>query len=495
MALVIADRVRETTTTTSTGTITLDGAVNGYRSFSVIGNANTTYYCIAHQTANEWEVGVGTYTLSGTTLARTNVLASSNAGSAVNFSAGTKDVFCTNAASTSVVTGKGNTWTSGDQNFGSIATDGVRVGIGANTTNLNGYALNIQKNAVGDGGNSSIAVGANQAIQNDVTNSYISFQAYPSKASGGSTLSNLYQFSSLPNSISTTTTTNFYGFYQASATAPTNIYAAYFNIGAGTGRWNLYIPGTANNYIGGNVGIGTNALGNGEYTIRNTRNVTGNATAYGYSGEHSIQSDVTSAAYGIRTQLSTVTSAFTVPNLYFFHAGLGSKGVSSVITNAYCYYATMGSVVSGAVNGYGFYSAIASGGNRYNFYAGDTAPNLFSGDVLVFGAGKIGYTTGSGGAVTQATSRTTSVTLDKTNGAITLVSAAGSTSWQTFTVINNTVAATDVVHVTQKSGTDKYMIHVTATTAGTFDITFATTGGTTTEQPVFNFAVIKAVIA
>lgn len=118
-----------------------------------------------------------------------------------------------------------------------------------------------------------------------------------------------------------------------------------------------------------------------------------------------------------------------------------------------------------------------------------------SGNVLVTGPGGLGYGTGSGGSVTQATSRTTGVTLNKTNGAITLVSAAGTTTWQTFTVTNSTVVETDVVKVCQKSGTDKYMIHVTAVTAGSFDVTFATTGGTTTEQPVFNFAVIKAVTA
>jgi len=107
----------------------------------------------------------------------------------------------------------------------------------------------------------------------------------------------------------------------------------------------------------------------------------------------------------------------------------------------------------------------------------------------------LGYGTGTGGAVTQATSRTTGVTLNKTNGAITLVSAAGTATWQSFTVTNSTVAATDVVVLSQKSGTDLYMLEVTAVAAGSFRISFATTGGTTTEQPVFNFAVIKAVAA
>jgi hypothetical protein len=93
MALVLADRVRETTTVTGTGTATLLGAVSGYQSFAAVGNANTTYYVIANQSASEWEVGIGTYTASGTTLSRDTVLSSSNSGSLVNFSAGTKDVF------------------------------------------------------------------------------------------------------------------------------------------------------------------------------------------------------------------------------------------------------------------------------------------------------------------------------------------------------------------------------------------------------------------
>lgn len=95
MAIVVADRVKETTTTTGTGTVTLAGASTGYQSFSAIGNGNQTYYTIAGQGTAEWEVGIGTYTSSGTTLSRDTVLSSSNSGSKVNFSAGSKDVFVT----------------------------------------------------------------------------------------------------------------------------------------------------------------------------------------------------------------------------------------------------------------------------------------------------------------------------------------------------------------------------------------------------------------
>ena len=115
--------------------------------------------------------------------------------------------------------------------------------------------------------------------------------------------------------------------------------------------------------------------------------------------------------------------------------------------------------------------------------------------VTSSGTAGVGYATGAGGAVTQLTSRTTGVTLNKTTGAITMFSAAGTTTAATFTVTNSTVAATDVIILNQKSGTDLYDLMVTAVAAGSFNLTFRTTGGTTTETPVFNFAVIKAVAA
>ena len=102
MPLVVRDRVNETSTTTGTGTFTLAGAVTGFQSFSAIGNGNTTYYAIVLQGGSQWEVGLGTYTSSGTTLSRTTVLSSSNSGSLVNFSAGTKNVFCNYPAGKSV---------------------------------------------------------------------------------------------------------------------------------------------------------------------------------------------------------------------------------------------------------------------------------------------------------------------------------------------------------------------------------------------------------
>jgi hypothetical protein len=102
MALVLKDRVREATDTTGTGTLSLTGAITGFQSFSVIGDTNTTYYAIVDATTGAWEVGLGTYTASGTTLSRDTVLESSSGGTKINFGVGLKDVFCTYPAEQAV---------------------------------------------------------------------------------------------------------------------------------------------------------------------------------------------------------------------------------------------------------------------------------------------------------------------------------------------------------------------------------------------------------
>lgn len=103
MALVVKDRVKETTTTSGTGTLTLAGASTGYQSFAAIGNGNTTYYTIVG--GSQWEVGIGTYTSSGTTLSR-DIILSSSTGPKLDLAAGTKDVFVT-YPSERVITGGG----------------------------------------------------------------------------------------------------------------------------------------------------------------------------------------------------------------------------------------------------------------------------------------------------------------------------------------------------------------------------------------------------
>lgn len=247
MALVLADRVKDTTTTTSTGTITLSGtAPTGYQNFSVIGNGNTTYYTIAGQGTTEWEVGIGTYTSSGTTLSRDTVLASSNGGSLVVFSAGTKDVFVTYPAERSVNLSS-TALTSGRVPY--ATTDGLLV----DSTNLTFNGTTLTANTIGAftlGG--TVAGGGNQ-INNVVI--------------GTSTpLAGSFTTVSASTSVTTPSVTNA-GTLALSATS-TNIITASTN-----GSERMRIDNS------GNVGIGTNAPGSA-LDVKGTLRLSGSSSGY-----------------------------------------------------------------------------------------------------------------------------------------------------------------------------------------------------------------------
>jgi hypothetical protein len=135
----------------------------------------------------------------------------------------------------------------------------------------------------------------------------------------------------------------------------------------------------------------------------------------------------------------------------------------------------------------------ASASYHWTYYGGTTKVADLSGTGVFTTTGSIGYPTGAatGGAVTQGTSRTTGVTLNKITGQITLFAVAGTPAWLTFTVSNSTVAATDTVIVNAATGTNTYLAIVSGVRAGAFDITFYALVGTASDSPVFNFAVIK----
>lgn len=131
MAFVINDRVKETTTTTGTGDITFGGAVQGYETFAAgIGNSNTTYYAIYNPGTTEFEVGLGTLSGDSSTMARTTVISSSNSDNAVDFSAGTKDIFCTLPASKAVIEDASN-----NVAIGNDLTIGAKLKLPTNTAN------------------------------------------------------------------------------------------------------------------------------------------------------------------------------------------------------------------------------------------------------------------------------------------------------------------------------------------------------------------------
>lgn len=137
MALVLKDRVQETTTSPGTGDAALNGAVTGFQTFSAaIGNGNTCYYAIADQGGPNWEVGIGTYVSSGNVLQRTTVLSSSAGGTTkVNFSTGTQAIFVTYPAERSVnLDGTGNVSPLGTINSGTWAATTIAVAYGGTGT-------------------------------------------------------------------------------------------------------------------------------------------------------------------------------------------------------------------------------------------------------------------------------------------------------------------------------------------------------------------------
>ena len=153
MALVLADRIKETTSTTGTGTYTLAGAENGFEAFSVIGNSNTTYYCCTDGV--DFEIGLGTYTLSGTTLARTTVLQSSNDDDEVVWTNGLRTIFCTQPAEKAVfLDATGNMPITNSASVGGSLTvtgDGTFGGTIGVTGVLTGTSLDISGNIDVDG--------------------------------------------------------------------------------------------------------------------------------------------------------------------------------------------------------------------------------------------------------------------------------------------------------------------------------------------------------
>ena len=194
MALVLADRVRETTTTTGTGSVTLGGAYTGFQTFLAgVGNANSTYYTIANVVSGEWEVGIGTYTTSGNTLSRTTVLASSNSGSLVNFVTGTKDVFVTQPAERAVYVDSAGTTVNvnvlaatGDSSF--TSTGALQISAGTTGQRPTGAVGKIRWNSTlsqyegYDGANWTLLGGA--VISNDTATATDLYPVYSSVTTG-----------------------------------------------------------------------------------------------------------------------------------------------------------------------------------------------------------------------------------------------------------------------------------------------------------------------
>lgn len=273
----------------------------------------------------------------------------------------------------------------------------------------------------------------------------------------------------------------------------------------------------------GNIGIGTvTPVSSDAITLSVDKDIGGQPTAYSVRVRNAVQSTVTTIATSFYSAPSTAAAAFTLAEYDHFTANPIAIGAGSTVTLQVGFRVKPS--FNTATNNIGFLSSVPTGSGEYNFYADTQAENIFYGPTRFGGVttpvaavdvtgnvaatttilssgptSGVGYGTGAGGTVTQITSRTTPVTLNKVAGQITLVSATTTVStFASFTVTNSAVAATDVVIVNFASGAtaDRYSLSVTAVAAGSFRIQIHNiVAVAVAEAPVINFAVIKGVAA
>ena len=401
MALVLADRVRETSSTTGTGSITLDGAVIGYQTFgTAIGAGNTCYYTISNPGTSEWEVGIGT--VGSGTLARTSILSSST-GSTVSFTSGNKDVFVTYPSEKAVyLDASGNVVPSsvGPLTVTSLTDSGLTenrvtyAGVGGllkDSANLTFDGTTLTATGV-SATQVDITAQGDLRLQDTTGGQYVALQA-PATLASSYTLTLPVDDGTNGQALVTDGNGVLSWFSAASgdvygpASATDNAVARYDGT---TGKIIQNSAVTIADTTGDMAGVGTLTLNStlgvktaasAEYNILVGGNLTGGVNSGGLRFQSQIQSDVTSNARGIMSIPSTAAAAFTIGNLEHFFAGQGSLGAGSSISNQYGYRAA--SSLTGATNNYGFFGDIASGTGRWNFYAAGTAANYFGGNTIV----------------------------------------------------------------------------------------------------------------
>jgi len=248
-----------------------------------------------------------------------------------------------------------------------------QVGIGA--TPAAGRTLTISKNITGSV--NSRGIFNNGIVQSDATSQAFYYATVSQTAATAFTLANLTHYYANQGTIGAgSTVTSQYGFAaENTLIGATNNYGFYGNIASGTGRYNLYMAGTADNYLAGSLGIG--ATPTAGFTLDITKALTGATSAYTVNARINPDATVTVSAYGYGTYAINGVGTGTT-NIVHYYANQGPYS-GTAPTNQYGFFAA--SSLTGGTNNFGFYSGIASGTGRWNFYAAGTAANYFAGNV------------------------------------------------------------------------------------------------------------------
>ena len=333
-----------------------------------------------------------------------------------------------------------------------------------------------------------------QTVQSDVTATAAMFQTVPSTAAASFNLNFLKHYVANQGTIGLgSTVSNQFGFIaEASLTGATNNYGFYSNIASGTGKWNFYAAGTADNYFAGSVGIG--AVPQTGVSLRVGRSITGAVISIGATSNGAIQSDVTTTATMWSAYPSTQATAFTLSDLRHFDADQGTFGAGSTVTNQFGFRAN--SSLTGATNNYGFYSNIAAPTS-----GGSTASSVAS-------VSSTGTTVTVNTSAAHGLSNNQTVTISLTANATALVSgvtctilAVGTTDFTLIGASSNTVGVSftatgagvgsgTVTLNQQNSGKTITVVNTTqftytASSSATF--TLITASGTVTPTKRYNF--------
>lgn len=248
--------------------------------------------------------------------------------------------------------------------------------LGIGSTTLAGNSFRVSKAITG--ATTSIGIRSDGQVQPDVTGAAYNFRSDAQVAVGFTNpLPALMHYSSIQGTLGSTVSTQVGFNADASLSGATNNYGFRGLLNSGTGKWNLYMVGTANNYLGGRLGIGTTTLDFSNLSI--SLPLTGGSNFYSAYNHGIIQSDVTGIAAYYRTNASTQASSFTVGSVVHYGAYQGSFSTPSAVTNQYGVY--VDGSLTGAVNNYGVFSNIAVATNRWNLYMAGTAGNYLEGSV------------------------------------------------------------------------------------------------------------------
>ena len=266
-----------------------------------------------------------------------------------------------------------------------VINEAGSVGIG--TSSLTGYSLRVSKNITG--ATTAYGVMSDGVIQSDVTASVRMFNSNPSTLAASFTLTNLNHYIAQQGAIGAgSTITNQFGFLADSTLiGATNNYGFFGNIPNGTNRFNLYMGGSANNFLAGSLGIGSLSLT--AYNLRVSKTITGGTSSFAIVQEGSVQSDVTSSSQSYTSILNTQASSFTLSNYSHYLAQQGTIGAGSSITTQNGFYVI--SNLTGATFNYGFRGGIPSGTNRWNLYMEGTADNYMAGSLGIGATSLTGF--------------------------------------------------------------------------------------------------------